>query len=523
MPISAVRRRKVKETLNVEAIIYMGASSLSMMIAQRNGGEDLLVLDQLSQPLDLSKEIFRAGKISRLTMNRCAKILDDYLELIEEYRLAGPVEVHLIGSNIFMDVENIDTLVNRLSVSSGLRLKVMGDGEMTRVLYLQTQDILAKHPDLKKKRVLVLHMGPGNTRVMSCEQGRIKFYARYRMGTARMVEALNLSDSLPADDEYALVRGHVRGVLDQISYDCEESCPDKFDAILFLTPEFKTIKGLNDASNIVTTEQIGNFAKSVLDSSISKRINKFGLDYANVFSLLPCVTFYKQAAERLNGQQIIIGGHSRQEGYMVSLLPTEEQGIALEKEVLHFASLLADRYRVDPDHSKQVGKLSSKLFDELQDLHKLDSHDRLLLNAASILHEVGTFINPKQHHQHSQYIILNSELFGLSRLDVEIVGLLARYHRHGAPNTRKRFFAELEERDRMRVQKLSALLRVADALESAHNNRISDFKVVMGGKSIDLVVPKVQDLTIENMALASKGDLFTDIFGYEIRLTCAMG
>ncbi len=520
MPIT--RRRKRNETVNVQATIYMGASSLSMLIAQHQDSEDLLILDQLSQPLDLSKEIFRSGKISRQAMSRCVKILSDYLELIEEYKLAGPVEVHLLGSNIFMDVENLDTLINRLSVACGLRLKVMDDGEMTRVLYLQTQSVLRKHPELKKKRVLVLHMGPGNTRVMNYEQGRIKFYARYRMGTARMVESLSLSDSLTKDDENTLIRTHIRGALDQLVYDCEEACPEKFDALLFLTPEFRSIKGLSDENSIVTLEQISSFTKEVANCNTSKRINKFGLDYANVFTLLPGLTFIKQASERISASQIIIGGHDRPENYMVSLLPTPSQSIDLEKEVLHFASLLADRYRADPDHGKQVSKLSSKLFDELQDLHKLDAHDRLLLNAASILHEIGTFINPKQHHQHSQYIILNSELFGLSRLDVEIVGLLARYHRHGAPNTRKRFFAELEERDRMRVQKLSALLRVADAMESAHNARIGDFQVVMSGKRIDLVVPKMQDLTIENLALAAKGDLFTDIFGYEIVLKAAL-
>lgn len=506
----------------MQAVIYMGASSLSMMIAQRNPGEPLLVLDQLSQPLDFSKEVFRGGKISRASMDQCAKILDDYLVLIEEYKLAGPVAVHLLGSNIFMDVDNIDTLVNRLSVSSGLRLEVMDDGEMTRVLYLQTQSALSKHEDLKKKRVLVLHMGPGNTRVLCYDQGRIKSYARYRMGAARMVEALKLSETTPREDEKALIRSHIRGGLDQIIYDCEETSSGKFDAILFLTSEFKQIRGLNDECSMVTPEQLSEFAKELSHCSISQRIERYGLDYASVFGLLPSITFYKQAADSIKANQIIIGGNDRQEGYMASLLPTEEQNIELEKEVLNFAKLLAVRYRVDPAHWKQVGKLSSKLFDELQELHQLDAHDRLLLNVASILHEVGTFINPKQHHQHSQYIILNSELFGLSRLDVEIVGLLARYHRHGAPNTRKRFYAELEEKDRMRVQKLSALLRVADAMESAHNSRIEEFQVVFNGRNIDLIVPRMIDLTIENMAVKAKGDLFTDIFGYEIRLKAAL-
>ena len=137
---------------------------------------------------------------------------------------------------------------------------------------------------------------------------------------------------------------------------------------------------------------------------------------------------------------------------------------------------------------------------------------------AAILHEVGAFINPKAHHRHGQYIILNSEIFGLSRKDVEVIGMLARYHRHGFPTTEDRSYAELDQTARLRVQKLAAILRVADAMERAHSHRISQFSVRFNNRRLELVVSGVHDLTIENLALRTKADLFTTIFGYDVQL-----
>ena len=116
-----------------------------------------------------------------------------------------------------------------------------------------------------------------------------------------------------------------------------------------------------------------------------------------------------------------------------------------------------------------------EMFDQLQDLHRLSEHDRLLLEVASILHEVGSFINQQNHQLHSQYIILNSEIFGLSRDDVETIALLARYHRHEVPANSDPMYGELE-------------------------------------------LQGVRETAVEDLALRLKGDLFADIFGYDVVL-----
>jgi exopolyphosphatase/guanosine-5'-triphosphate,3'-diphosphate pyrophosphatase len=143
-------------------------------------------------------------------------------------------------------------------------------------------------------------------------------------------------------------------------------------------------------------------------------------------------------------------------------------------------------------------------------------HDAMLLQVAAILHEVGTFVSPRAHHKHSEYIILNSEIFGLDRLDITMIALVSRYHRHSGPRIDHPNYRDLDTADRIRVAKLSALLRVADALERTHDQRVHEIVLHRDDRRLRLVLPGVTDAAVERLAMASKGDLFEQVFGLEV-------
>ena len=513
----------MKSTANstsIQAVIFMGASSVSMMIAEERG-EDLRVLDVLSQPLALAEDIFRNGSISRETLDRCVQIVLGFNNLLQEYRQGGEVQVRLLATNVLLNVNNMDSITNRLQNGCGLSLEVLDDGEMTRLLYINMQDMLDKHAELEKQRVLVLHVGPGNTRILLFDRGRITYYAGYRMGAHRTAMAIRDTHCSSPEHECSLIREHIRGVVEQILHDSEGAVSTEPDALIIFGPDFRHIQSPLLDEYAVDVETMEQLVEDISNTPHAQRPEKYKVDYAEVNALLPAAVTYQTLAGAFEPNTILMPREEYSHAFLRTLLPTHKDDHGLDQEVIHFALLLANRYKIDRGHSQQVRKLCTALFDSLQDLHKLSRHDRLLLNVAAVLHEIGTFISPKNHHRHGQYIILNSEIFGLSREDVEIIGLLARYHRHGAPTNRDSSYAELELPNRLRVQKLAALLRVADAMERAHSHRINNFTVRYNGRRLELLVAGVHDLTIENLAMRSKADLFTDIFGYDVRLVPA--
>lgn len=501
----------------IRAVIFIGASDVSMMVAEVDL-RNLRVLDTLTCPIELAHDIFRGGVISRDTMNRCVHIVSNYNELLNEYRLGGEVEVRLLASNVLLDVRNADTIINRLQIACHLQLEIMDDGEMTRLLYLNMKSMLERHSGLSRKRVMVLHVGPGNTRILLFDRGRITYYASYRMGAYRTIEAIGDMVFGGADHECAVIREHIRGVVEQIRHDADGVLSDRPDAMMIFGPDFHHISTPLFQGDEISTELLSELVDEIARTPYSQRQAKYKEDYASTGAILSSAVTYLSLAQEFTPETLFYPQEDFSHSFLRHLMPSRKDDFALEQEVLHFSTLLANRYNVDPSHSRQVRKLSTSLFDQLQNLHGLSRHDRLLLKVSAILHEIGTFINQKDHHLHGQYIILNSEIFGLSRQDINIVGLMARYHRHGVPTVADTTYAKLDQPTRLRLQKLAAILRVADAMERAHSGRINQFKVCYNNRRLELLISSVHDLTVENIAMRTKADLFTDIFGYDIQL-----
>ncbi len=245
-------------------------------------------------------------------------------------------------------------------------------------------------------------------------------------------------------------------------------------------------------------------------------VTGFQIDYQTAEALLPALETNLAIAETFGLKELHIPSSDFEQGLLQDLLISGNLVGSLDDEVLRSARILASRYQSDPRHGEHVARIGAHLFRELQDLHGMDKHDAMLLEVAAILHEIGTFVSPRAHHKHSEYLILNSEIFGLDRRDVTIVALVARYHRHSGPRTEHPNYRDLRTRDRIRVAKLAAILRVADALERTHDQRVHEIRVHREDQRLRLTLPGVTDAAVERLAMHSKGDLFEQVFGLEV-------
>jgi exopolyphosphatase/guanosine-5'-triphosphate,3'-diphosphate pyrophosphatase len=185
----------------------------------------------------------------------------------------------------------------------------------------------------------------------------------------------------------------------------------------------------------------------------------------------------------------------------------------LERQVLASAESVGRRYRFDSDHGHQVARLATRLFDELRDEHRLPDRKRLLLQVAAMLHDVGVYVSLRAHHKHSQYILDASQIFGLSREETAVVANIARYHRRALPQDTHLPYVALDREDRLVVNKLGAILRLANALDAEHGGKVSDLRVVREGGSWEVELEGAGDLTMELLSASARADMFVETFG----------
>jgi exopolyphosphatase/guanosine-5'-triphosphate,3'-diphosphate pyrophosphatase len=90
-----------------------------------------------------------------------------------------------------------------------------------------------------------------------------------------------------------------------------------------------------------------------------------------------------------------------------------------------------------------------------------------------LLHDVGSHISFARHHRHSYYLIKNGDLRGFEPAEIEVIALVARYHRRGVARKAHTEYAELTAPLRRSVRTLSGILRLAESLDRSHAQVIS--------------------------------------------------
>ncbi|MFH0964846.1 MAG: HD domain-containing protein [Planctomycetota bacterium] len=169
----------------------------------------------------------------------------------------------------------------------------------------------------------------------------------------------------------------------------------------------------------------------------------------------------------------------------------------------------------EPQHALQVRKLALAIFDQLAALHGMDTRGRLILEAASLLHDVGFPISQRRHHKISFDIIRGKLGKTWPRDEAVLVALVARYHRKAEPSVEHAGFADLDERERSQVASLSAILRVADGLDRTHSAAVRNLELAIDPRRVLFRLSGPASPTDE-WGARRKADLFEETFGRKV-------
>jgi len=516
---TAAESFKTPITGNEVALIYMGASSMALIIANRARDGSMSALEHLDKPLPAARDIFRTGTVARSTMEQAAAILRDFMKSVREYGIPTS-RVRLYTTNILSEATNPEVFLNRLQVSSGCEVSLLDEGEMTRLIYLAAVRLLTKSPDLAEGHTMFSHIGPGNTRALYFKKGRIAAYTSYRLGIFRAREAVTAMEETDNPNKLEHLEEQIKGVVDHLAQDFSGV---KIEYHVAIGAEIQSVAphivAAKNGACTVSELQLSKFTEKLSLLTPDQLVRQLHVHYTGSEGIVPALQTNLALARRFGDEFIHVPARDFQRDLMLDLMSDSALSATFQEEIISSAQELAKKYKTDHRHAEHVAMFAQQIFRELRHLHNLEPKHELLLRVAAILHEVGMFVNAREHHKHSMYLILNTELFGISTEDRIIVALLARYHRRYNPESNHPHFSELSREERMVVFKLAAILRIADCLDRSHSQRIKTIHLRPKGDRLSILTPGVEDTTIEQLAIHSKCDLFREIFGFEVLLS----
>ena len=125
-------------------------------------------------------------------------------------------------------------------------------------------------------------------------------------------------------------------------------------------------------------------------------VERFGLPSVEAETLLPALLVYRAVLAETSARRLVVSDASLRTGVLIDMSePGGRLGaIDFERQVLASADSLGLKYRYDRAHGRHVAMLSTKLFDALVDEHALGGRERLLLQVAALLHDIGKLAVP---------------------------------------------------------------------------------------------------------------------------------
>lgn len=497
------------------ASVDVGSNAIRFIAAEFTNRSERTVLHAERVPVRLGHDVFLTGELADGAMDAAVEALRGFRKRMEELEVE---HYRATATSAVRESRNGGDLVRRVREEAGLELEVITGSEEARLVYLAVRSRV----EMGRDRWILVDLGGGSVEVSLVDEAGILWSESHTMGSVRLLEVLSGSGDDPGRFQ-RLLREYAATL--QVPAAAQHLRPAGVIATGGNIEALAKLGGRpprGGRPGSIGMDELRETIRMLAGLSYRQRVEELGLRRDRADVILPAAMVYERVAELAGADRIHVPGVGVREGLLLDLVEDltthPEWEDRRERTVVDGAVAMGRRYLFDEAHGVHVARLARSLFDQLRDLHELDPADRRILLAAAVLHDVGAYVSHKKHHKHSLYLISQSELPGFAPGEIWMVANVARYHRKGEPTTDHDTFERLDADERQRVVKLSALMRVADALDREHVQAVESVTVQVRKREVVLEVESSGDLLLERWALEQKAGLFEKTFDREVRL-----
>jgi exopolyphosphatase/guanosine-5'-triphosphate,3'-diphosphate pyrophosphatase len=526
LPISRDKgpRRSVAPGHRRVAAIDIGSNSIRQIVADVSPEGAIQVVDEMKAAPRLAAGLSSSGALSPESMQSAREAIDRMATLA---RQLGAERIDAVATSAVREAANANEFVSLIQRATGLRVRVVDGDEEARLSFRSA----VAHFDMGVGRTVVADIGGGSLELALSAEGVIERLSSLPFGAIRLTEEYLAEGPTPKR-----LRKLRRDVADAI----RETIPlrDWRGATLIgsggtftnLAGIYLARQGILTARSVhaarISRADLEHILNMLIEITPEERRAVPGLNPERADIIIAGLAVAAEVLRRVEAREIVVSRYGIREGLLLEaarVRPTvADPGEARARSVGDFAL----RCHVEQPHSSHVQRLALVLFDALGERIGCSKEDRQALSDAALLHDAGYHISYERHHKHSYHLILHADLLGMPPSEQVVIANVARYHRGGPPKKKHRNYGALDKALRRRIERLSALLRIADGFDRGHVSAVADLKTRWMQRAIRITpVPATQrtSMRLEMWGANRKSELLADVTGLPIEIVAPDG
>lgn len=491
-------------------VIDIGTNSVHMLMAEIMPNYTFEVIGREKEMIRLGDGTLSSGRLNADKMSLGLETLKKFKFLAQN---KGVQRIEAVATSAIREAKNGGRFIERVRRQTGIDVHVITGEEEGRLIYLGVKHSVP----LSSEPTLIIDIGGGSVEIMVVTPEKILFLTSLKIGAARLYE---LFLKKPKSKAFQKMEKYVRIQLQEV---CQSIQEIGFHQVIGTSGTLNNLGAMAHyleaepemsigRKALLTRKDLGVLYEKLQDSSAEERLDWKGLDPRRSNLILGGVGAAWVLFQELGIQEMQLCDQAIREGMVYRYIQDNRRRIRSEAEIpdVRRRSILKLAHQCDyqREHAHQTAKLALQLFDRTQNLHQLSSLDRELLEYAVLLHDIGYYISYEKHHRHAFYLIRNVSLNGFSEEEVDIMALVARYHRKGDPKVSHPVYRDLSKPVRFRIRWLAALLKIADALDRSHFSVVEEIKVRNYAHKIVFYLEVKSDAQYEIWEAEQKSKLF---------------
>ncbi|MFV0525255.1 MAG: Ppx/GppA phosphatase family protein [Acidimicrobiales bacterium] len=498
---------------DLHAAIDIGTNSIHLVVARQAEGGGFEVVTTEKESVRLGSG---GGDMKRLTPEAIERGVVALTRMVGTARSLG-ADVTAVATSAVREAENRAALVDRVEEELGLRIDVISGYEEARLIHRGVIHALS----LAGERMLVVDIGGGSTEFVIAEGSDVIEARSLRLGAIRLTQRFFKTDPdrKPSRSEVKRCRQYLAAELSVVAGQLGGHRPKvavgssgTIEAVAAMVAARRGDEVRQFNGYRFTARELATVVDAVTSRPPARRGEIPGLDVRRQDIIIGGVLLLEEIFTAFDLESMVISDYALREGVLFDRFPAGDAHLHDLRR--SNAQRLARQLDPDPDHAETSARLAVQLFDRTAHLHQLGPAERELLDVAAVVHNVGLVVAHSGHHKHSAYIIRNTnQLTGFSEEEIELVALVARYHRKSRPSDKHPDFAVLDDTTKQTIRILSGLMRVAIGLDRRRRGLVKAVSVrsVEGGIVIEPVPREVgADLDIEVFSANERARLLAD-------------